>query len=516
VDGSQSWMHSLALHFDRVRRAYPADQLLIVFDFDGTVVDQSHGVRDSILEYDRVHGTDHFHGLVAAELDAHENDLERVLAERGLPPSVRSKVPRWRSQPDSMGGFDRARPGILEVMRWFQLQPSTFVGLITLRPPRLRDETFRSLNRLGREVRAAFDGGLLHMNDGGNGATVVDSRVEGLRAFARAGYRTFAVVDSEPAVIEALSQSDDSGEILFLHARNPADRALVTPRTVEGRDFDFTALIAERDLPDQVTLVWHGVNDDDNLHQFLASQVSWGECDVRRDPTGRLVLRHDSFEATPWTRDERLLPLATAVDAFAHHDRGIKLDLKDGPNLLPEVVALLDEHRLASHRVWFNARTDVLDADAFRTLQSTYPDAIVQCPVDFLGALTVAEPTLARAVLQMLNGWGIGRFSVGWGKEHTVLLLERLQEWGYAVNLYGVPDLESFLRAVLLLPRSLTADFNFPDWNYYGRGSGERRHYHRYSPHAGGQSRDRSTGRRADPTRTATAGFGGSLTRRSD
>jgi len=43
-----------------------------------------------------------------------------------------------------------------------------------------------------------------------------------------------------------------------------------------------------------------------------------------------------------------------------------------------------------------------------------------------------------------------------------------------------VPDHESFLEAVLLMPCSLTADFNFPQWDYYGRGSGERRRYHRY------------------------------------
>jgi phosphoglycolate phosphatase-like HAD superfamily hydrolase len=360
-------MQSLSLHFARVRRAHPDDQLLIVFDLDGTVVDQRHAVRRLLIEYDRLHDTDHFHGLEAAELEGQENHLGRVLAERGLPPSIRSNVLGWRSQPDSVGGIDRARPGILEVMRWFQLQPSTFVGLTTRRPPRLRDDTLRSLNRLGRELRAEFDVGLLQMND--DSASVVDSRVETLHVFARAGYRTFAVVDSEPAVIEALAHADDSGEILFLHARNPGDPVLAAPRAVEGHDFDFTALIGERDLPDQVTLVWHGVNDEDNLHQFLASRVSWGECDVRRDPWGRLVLRHDSFETTPWTHDERLLPLARAVDAFANHDRGIKIDLKDGPSILPEVVALLDEHRLASHRVWFNARIDVLGADGFRTLQ---------------------------------------------------------------------------------------------------------------------------------------------------
>ena len=32
------------------------------------------------------------------------------------------------------------------------------------------------------------------------------------------------------------------------------------------------------------------------LRQFLASPVRWGELDVRCDPGGRLVLRHDAFE----------------------------------------------------------------------------------------------------------------------------------------------------------------------------------------------------------------------------
>jgi hypothetical protein len=51
--------------------------------------------------------------------------------------------------------------------------------------------------------------------------------------------------------------------------------------------------------------------------------------------------------------------------------------------------------------------------------------------------------------------------------------LETLASWGYDVNFYGVPDLEGFLEAVVLLPCSVTSDFNFPQWNFYGRGSGE-------------------------------------------
>ena len=43
----------------------------------------------------------------------------------------------------------------------------------------------------------------------------------------------------------------------------------------------------------------------------------------------------------------------------------------------------------------------------------------------------------------------------------------------FEVNIYNVSDLESFLQAMILMPRSITSDFNFPKWHYYGRGSGK-------------------------------------------
>jgi hypothetical protein len=47
--------------------------------------------------------------------------------------------------------------------------------------------------------------------------------------------------------------------------------------------------------------------------------------------------------------------------------------------------------------------------------------------------------------------------------------LEVVDDLGWEVNIYGVPDLESFLEAALLLPASVTADFNCAEWNYDGR-----------------------------------------------
>jgi hypothetical protein len=80
----------------------------------------------------------------------------------------------------------------------------------------------------------------------------------------------------------------------------------------------------------------------------------------------------------------------------------------------------------------------------------------------------------------MLRGWGINRFSIAWGTPHTRRLFDQLQRWGHDVNIYAVPDLAAFLQAALLLPRSLTADFNFPQWHYFGRGSGVQLDHYTY------------------------------------
>ena len=41
------------------------------------------------------------------------------------------------------------------------------------------------------------------------------------------------------------------------------------------------------------------------------------------------------------------------------------------------------------------------------------------------------------------------------------MLFNSVERWGFNINLYDVPDLEAFLRAALMLPRSLTADSTF-------------------------------------------------------
>ena len=227
-------------------------------------------------------------------------------------------------------------------------------------------------------------------------------------------------------------------------------------------------------LPRHVQLVWHGVNDHANLRQFIASGVFWAEIDVRDDPSGELILRHDSFETTPATSDEEWLIYDDAMTQLAESGVCVKLDVKGGTDVLDRVLESVVSLQLADDRLWFNAEIESVGEEGFRRIRASHPTAIVQCPIGWLAPLLEAAPDEAHRILKLLVGWGISRFSVNWDHPQARPMLKRLSGWGYEVNFYGVTDLEAFLEAVVLLPSSVTSDFNFPQWNYFGRGSGAR------------------------------------------
>ncbi|MCI0395631.1 MAG: DUF2181 domain-containing protein [Chloroflexi bacterium] len=243
-----------------------------------------------------------------------------------------------------------------------------------------------------------------------------------------------------------------------------------------------TELIRDRKaLPAGVQLVWHGVNDEANLHQFLASDVRWAEVDVQMDPAGReVILRHDLFTETPLAPGERLLTLPEVLDKIKSHGRAIKIDLKAAGPVLDRVLELVAGAGLEDEDLWFNANIECLMEGGFKRITASHPGAILQCPIDFLAPLIQAAPDQAQAILQMLARWGLTRFSMNWQQPELRQQFDQVTRWGYEVNIYNVPDLETFLQAVLLLPRSVTSDFNFPQWSYFGRGSGQNHKYFTY------------------------------------
>jgi len=88
---------------------------------------------------------------------------------------------------------------------------------------------------------------------------------------------------------------------------------------------------------------------------------------------------------------------------------------------------------------------------------------VIQIPIDDFASQIVGSPEAACSSLELFRHWGLNRFSVSWLTADARKVLRQLRLWGMEVNIYNVPDLPAFLQAVTLLPKSVTADFNFPE-----------------------------------------------------
>ena len=482
------WMSELAARYEKTRRQYHQDNLMIVFDIDGTILDTRYMILAVLQASDKAHGTNFFQKLQVSDIRVHENQVDRFLAGLQIPPRQQEEILDWYNQERWTSEYVRCShehfAGVLEVIRWFQLQPRTFVGLNTGRPESLREDTLRSLNELGTEHGVRFSEALIHLNPSGWEQEVGKAKVAGIRYFQAAGYRVFAFVDNEPDNLQAVSQIDPRHEILLLHANTifESRRTRLPAHAVRGKTYDLEELVPEQSLPERIAFVWHGVNDEANLRQFLAADIGWGEFDVRLDPTGSdLILRHDSLSENPPDPDEEWLTLDRLLGSLHKAGKSAKFDLKAGGAVLDKVLAVVDTYDFGDTRLWFNGNVERLQEEGFRRLASAHPKAVLQCPVDFLAPLICDAPKRAAEILEMFTTWGINRFSMSWETQDMRTFFDQMDTWGYEVNIYEVPNLNSFLQAVLLMPRSITADFNFPQWHYYGRGSGQGSEQYEYS-----------------------------------
>jgi phosphoglycolate phosphatase-like HAD superfamily hydrolase len=452
-----------------MRRRHPDDELLVVFDIDGTIVDLRWMTHDVLRWYDRAHATQHFVGVGPEELGFHEEHLPVFLADRGVSGVELERVLGWYAEKSwtdhAFLASHRPFHGVLEVIRWFQLQERTSVALNTGRSESMRLATLHSLNQLGREFRVTFTDELLVMSPTGDESAIPHGKADAIRQLQAAGYRVIAMVDNEPANLQAVAEVDDAEEILLLHADTVfvSQRSTAPQRTVSGTAYQVAEMMDEQ-LPRHIQFVWRDVGPSDRWERFLASNVRWGELDVRRDPmTGDLVVRRDDFVTTPALPGEVVLPLADCLAELRVAGKRAKVLLRENGRALIETAALLSGSRFPSADLWFAGRVDVLRADGFRVLADRFPGSLLEAAGDFLAPLVLGVPDTALQIATMLADWGIERVSLSWGTEHMADLLAFFTSAGLGVDLRDPPDPEAFLRAVLLEPASITADLRRPE-----------------------------------------------------
>ena len=465
------WMRDLASHYNRARVTYPNDRLIILFDVDGTIVDLRYMMLSLLREYDRIHESSFFRHLGMTDIDVNENQMGVLLARMThLSDEVRVEVSEWYESRywDQDVMFESHRPfsGVMEVMRWFQIQPNTSVGINAARPEYMREDTLHSLNGLGKEFKVFFPSELVFMSPYAWDRDIENSKRQGIRYFRNLGYRVVAFVDNEPENLAAVSDMEDSDEIMLLHANTlfESARSRLPRTTISGDTYDITELAYGDAFPHHVQFVWHGVRDSNSLAEFIESGIRWCEVDVRTDPvTGQLVLTPEPIDDT---LPVNLTSLDDVLDAVIQSERSIKMDIRENGHTLDALVSEIRARRIPEDRLWFNSNIDDLGEHGFRRLRQTFPDAVIQCPVDFMAPLILAMPERAKEILSSLTEWGISRVSIKWDNLAKRQALDSIESWGYEVNIYNVPDLEALLKAALLLPTSLTADFDSPSWPY--------------------------------------------------
>jgi hypothetical protein len=244
-------MKELAHHYDNTRNRFPRDRLIILFDIDGTIIDMRHVILHVLKRCDAAFGTTRFRDLTVEDVDVHEEQVGDLLARMAIPPEERRRLlgrfeeMLWQSAIAIEG--HEPFPGVFDVIKWFQDQPRTFVGLNTGRPEVLREVTLTAVNRLGTAHGVSFPDSHLFMRPPDLDGNIRQGKVEGVRHFTGRGYRVFAMIDNEPENLQILAEEDKDREILLLHAdtifKSPCH--IMPRRSVRGKTYDLTRLKSE-------------------------------------------------------------------------------------------------------------------------------------------------------------------------------------------------------------------------------------------------------------------------------
>jgi hypothetical protein len=457
-------MATLARHFETIRDRSNRD-LIVLFDIDGTILDHRYVIYDILNAYDREHGTDYFQNLTLSDIKIRENSIDKLLDRIDLPDQYHNPIidyfheNRWSE--DVLLRSHRPFQGVMDVIRWFQLQPETHVGLNTARPEPLRQTTLKSLNRLGSEYKVTFRDSLLHMNDN-DWSDAEESKIEGIKYFQDNDYRIVAMIDNEPENLAAIDNSGVGNDLLLLHADNFLDTgsSALPDGSISGENYRLSELISGQSGAEHITLIRDGLDHRAGLQDFKRSPIHWGNLTVREAPRdNRLIIRQDSFKENPVTETDERFFLDEALDLLENLNKGILFDSKISPKSLDHFLTVLEDSNLDTNNLGFRIELGQLRHQDISTLRTHFPEARFQLAVNFLSDVILGEEDKAKYLLRGLkDDWGIDEFSMDWQVFRKRDLLDTLREWNFKTNIRNVPNLEQYLNAALLLPDSITVD----------------------------------------------------------
>lgn len=248
-------------------------------------------------------------------------------------------------------------------------------------------------------------------------------------------------------------------EVVKLSEQNTSTRISCGVHSTDRTKDSFSA----GKLPAHVQFARSGINTINELEKFVFSENRWAGIDVRLDTVNdSLIVRKEPFEKKPPSANEEFIPFEECLGKLYSNNKAAQINIEGG-HVVEKIINTLSGEDVRDHYLWFNAGIDCLTGHQFINLSVNFPGSVIQCNTDFIVPLIREAPDNALKILDSLSAWGVNRFSFNWDLIREKQVVDFMNDNGYEVNFYNIADLDNLVRAILMLPRSVTYDFDMSE-----------------------------------------------------